>query len=315
MSTPLAPSSPRRSRLLGRRFLPALSAALLCALLAAPPAVAQAAGTSPGVEEGVLMTAEISGVVGRNLQTSRDPVSGQRRYEGVTIELYESGMLVDSTTTDVDGRYQFDSLIAGTYEVRVDFTDLPPGLYPSSDPDGVATPNSATITLAPGEDENSFSFFYRGLVDLVLVKELVVDNRANDGTVDFLLTVTNLGPAAASDVRVFDPLPADLELVAIEGCPNPPVRDRMCALGDLAVDESASYTIRARPSNPTNPITNRATVSSDDDDTNEADNVAVVVAADAASAAIPALSDVMLGLLVLLIAGIGVFALGRGGSA
>ena len=308
---PQRPPFPPSSRAPHTRLSPLLFALTLlgAACLAAPNASARPAAAAVGVEEGTLLVGTVEGRVGLDYDANG---SIEERLEGVTVEVYRDGMLVDTDVTDSSGTFSF-LLLPETYEVRVDPTDLPPGSAPSEDPDGTATPHTAEVTVTPSAEIPRFDFLYRPLVDLVLVKEVSTADLANDGTVLFTLTVTNLGTATATDVRFFDELDPALELVEIVGCPNPPILERRCDIGDLAPDESFSYTIRVRPSNPTNPIFNRAIASADQADTNPADNVAEVVAAAAASAAIPAVSDAMLMLLALLIAGLGIFALGRGG--
>ncbi len=66
-----------------------------------------------------------------------------------------------ATVTDQFGAYTFANLPAGAFTVAVDTSTLPSGLTNSVDPDG-GTANSASITLATGEQRLDADFGYRG---------------------------------------------------------------------------------------------------------------------------------------------------------
>ncbi|MDD4651588.1 MAG: SdrD B-like domain-containing protein, partial [Methanothrix sp.] len=46
--------------------------------------------------------------------------SGEKGIGGVTVRLYKSGAVVDTTTTHTDGKYQFNNLAPGSYSVEFD---------------------------------------------------------------------------------------------------------------------------------------------------------------------------------------------------
>jgi uncharacterized repeat protein (TIGR01451 family) len=89
-----------------------------------------------------------------------DPGEG---IEGVlvTLETTLNGVpYTATTTTDANGQYRFPNLPAGSYTISIDPTTLPPGVQPLLDPDGIDTPNSATVELLAGEELMSGDFGY-----------------------------------------------------------------------------------------------------------------------------------------------------------
>src|SRR5207253_1291806 len=68
---------------------------------------------------------------------------------------------VASTTTSGDGNYTFANLNAGNYTVKVVASSLPAGLTPTYDLDGVATANTASLTLAAGTSRTDVDFGYK----------------------------------------------------------------------------------------------------------------------------------------------------------
>ncbi|MCB1054930.1 MAG: carboxypeptidase regulatory-like domain-containing protein, partial [Acidobacteria bacterium] len=96
---------------------------------------------------------------------------GEDGIGGVTVNLFDAGgNLLASTVTDGAGVYGFGNLPGGSYTVAVDASTLPPGLNPSYDLDGVATPNSAVATVPAGGSNDQVDFGYNGngsLGDLV----------------------------------------------------------------------------------------------------------------------------------------------------
>ena len=84
---------------------------------------------------------------------------GEPSLEGVTVELLDStGTVVKTTTTDANGRYLFDNLVAGDYRVRFTLTDAQAQMYdfttanasgtsPAGTPD--ATDSDAVVSADP----------------------------------------------------------------------------------------------------------------------------------------------------------------------
>ncbi|MEA2602424.1 MAG: large repetitive protein [Acidobacteriota bacterium] len=89
--------------------------------------------------------------------------AGETGINNVTVELLDAASnVVGTTTTSGDGNYTFSHLNAGNYSVRVVAASLPPGLAPTYDFDGVATPNIASFALAGGQARDDIDFGYRG---------------------------------------------------------------------------------------------------------------------------------------------------------
>ena len=89
-----------------------------------------------------------------------DPSTG---IAGVAVKLLDAGgSILEMTTTDGDGHYQFDNLIAGTYVVKVDESTLPAGVdQPTFDLDGTDSQGMATLSLAAGENRDDVDFGYQ----------------------------------------------------------------------------------------------------------------------------------------------------------
>lgn len=95
----------------------------------------------------------------------------------LVVELRDStGSLVAVTTTTNNGNYVFPGLAAGTYSVRV----FPPSGYtPTTDADGISTPNVASITLAPAEERLDVDFGYCPPAPVTIGDRVWVDRNSN----------------------------------------------------------------------------------------------------------------------------------------
>ena len=86
--------------------------------------------------------AEISGIVYDDKNRNRDFDSEEPGIPNVTILLKDSeGVLLESISTDEDGNYSFNEILAGTYSVR---EEDPEGYYST-------TPHEVIVILLPGE--------------------------------------------------------------------------------------------------------------------------------------------------------------------
>lgn len=82
---------------------------------------------------------------------------------GVTVTLTDEDGNTFIDSTDENGNYLFNELSDGTYTVTVDTSTLPTtGLEPTADLDGIATPNSATLSLENGQSNMDVDFGYTG---------------------------------------------------------------------------------------------------------------------------------------------------------
>ncbi len=107
----------------------------------------------------------ISGTVfvDQNINALLDP--GEAGIPFVEVQLINSaGMIVDSVITPFGGFYEFTGLRADTYTINVVTATLPNpvNLTRTVDPDGVGTPDVATVTLNPGENLTEQDFGYIG---------------------------------------------------------------------------------------------------------------------------------------------------------
>ena len=87
---------------------------------------------------------------------------GEPGLEGVTVTLLDStGAVISSTVTNGDGGYLFFGLPAGDYQVQINPADLPAGVVPSADLDGIASPNLTAISIGDGEERLDADFGYK----------------------------------------------------------------------------------------------------------------------------------------------------------
>ena len=86
-----------------------------------------------------------------------------------------------NTVTDASGNYEFPSLAAGTYTMTV--TPLS-GSVPTADADGIATPQSSTLTLAAGTINRDQDFGYAGTATIGDLIFNDVDNSISQSTGD-----------------------------------------------------------------------------------------------------------------------------------
>jgi uncharacterized repeat protein (TIGR01451 family) len=153
-----------------------------------------------------------------------------------------------------------------------------------SPPSGSLFPSGTTPVLATASDacgnSNSCTF-------TVTVTSQQADLAVNIGTstavaslgsnFTYMVTVTNLGPASASGVTLYDSLPVNLALTATnisQGSLAVDGTDVTASLGFLAVGATATITMSGAPTD-LNPLQHLATVSTDSNDPNPANDVDV----------------------------------------
>jgi hypothetical protein len=127
------------------------------------------------VDFGLFKPAKIGDYVFRDSNGDGKQDAGEAGVAGVTVKLYDSANnVVATTTTDANGKYVFDNLIAGNYTVEFVKSTLPSGLgfspqgATTGDKDSdanVTTGKTATITLTEGQINNDIDAGLTGPCD------------------------------------------------------------------------------------------------------------------------------------------------------
>jgi uncharacterized protein (DUF2141 family) len=120
----------------------------------------------------------------------QDP--GEGGFASVLLELRDSGKaLLATTMTAGDGTYSFKNLPDGSYTVTVVPSSLAGGrVSPSYDLDGIATPDTAAVTLIGSQTRTDVDFGYRGIICPV---QSMVDVLVLDAADRVIATVTAAG--------------------------------------------------------------------------------------------------------------------------
>ena len=128
--------------------------------------------TELGVDFGYTLPSLIRGTVWHDRDQGAEPApeSGEELFSGVTVRLFESDgtTLVDTTTTAVDGTFEFTGAYNGTYVVKVDDNtgDLATGTwYASYDSDNITTEDEVTVSVVTGgEAVADYSYYQLGTI-------------------------------------------------------------------------------------------------------------------------------------------------------
>ena len=160
-------------------------------------------------------------------------------------------------TTDANGHYLFDQLVAGDYVITVDPSTLPGGMRQTGDPDGTRD-NTTALTLAGNETNLAQDFGYTGTgsigdtiwndangdgtqnsgeTGLAGVTVTLTADLNNDGVLDTISTTTD----AAGNYH-FNNLPADDYTISIDPTTLPPGM-RPAADPDGGNDNTAALTL------------------------------------------------------------------------
>lgn len=243
-----------------------------------PSRTTPAGGTDLSHNGGLFRPSSIGDTVWSD--TDRDGVqdADESGVAGVTVTLVRlvtaadatvTRTTVSSTATDAAGRYTFERLGAGTYELAFTaptglvFTwtgrGTDRGLDSDADP---STGRTGAIDLAPGEERTDLD---AGLaepeVNLTLTKDLV--GTATQGAkATYRLTVTNQGPLATQgNLTVTDDLPSGMTFVSGGGCSATASRVTCEVTRSLGVAESASIDLQVQiGASATGSLTNTASV-------------------------------------------------------
>ena len=189
--------------------------------------------------------------------------AGENGIANVTLQLFEdtnssgafeSGVdtLVDTTTTNATGHYEFDNLLPGNYLVVIPIsnfgagqalaghtssTGLNPVPNPNTDVDndnngaflagvGVVTTGVLTLTAggepdgAGGNANNRLDFGFAPQIDLAIDKTVNAATISAGQQVTYTLQVTNNGPSTAENVVVEDNLPDFMSIVSVTSDPD-----------------------------------------------------------------------------------------------
>jgi uncharacterized repeat protein (TIGR01451 family) len=114
--------------------------------------------------------------------------------------------------------------------------------------------------------------------DLSITKTASADPALVGGALGYTLTVSNAGPATATNVSVTDPLPANVSFISAtpsQGSCTQAAGTVSCGLGTLASGSQATITIQVSPT-AKGSLTNTARVSADQSDPTSGDNTASV---------------------------------------
>jgi len=125
------------------------------------------------IDFGFLKYGSIGDYVWSDLDADGIQDSGEKGIGGVTVGLYDDqGILLKTTTTDTNGYYLFDNLLAGDYTVKIADSNFATGgvlegwiTSPANqgsndelDSDGNETTHQAAVALAAGEDNDTIDF-------------------------------------------------------------------------------------------------------------------------------------------------------------
>ena len=142
--------------------------------------------------------------------------SGDYGLAGVTVTLQidvDGDGSVDLTrtqTTDANGEYLFENLIAGDYKVSLDPTDLSAALgdHPTVDRDSTLD-HETDVTLADGQDvvDADFGYFATPEYEIIKSDDLAGAPATPGTTFSYFLFVTNHGDQDGTGVVVTDDLP------------------------------------------------------------------------------------------------------------
>jgi len=188
--------------------------------------------------------------------------------------------LSGQTVTCALGDLQKDAVATVTISVQV----LPEATGTLANTATVVPP-VGTTDPAPADNSATATTAVVRQAEVALTKTVTPDTVEVGGNLTYVLTITNRGPAPATDVMLTDPLPTAVTpgtVTASQGSCTLASRTVTCAMGTLAPDASATVTITATRDAP-EPFSNTASVAATEADPNPADNTATATTTGSAA--------------------------------
>lgn len=218
-------------------------------------------------------TGTAGGVVWFDQNTNGVKTGQEPGFGSVTVTLaldWNNDNVTDftaTTATNAPGFYSVANLPAGKYTVRISTGSLPAGSTPTYDPDGTATANVATVTLAAGGTQSALNFGYKGantVGDLVFydpntngvpnaagingVTMILEGDFNNDGVIDYTTSTVTAKVGTVEGTYTFTNLPAGRYTIRVDTATLP--LDRKVPTYDLdsglvKPDNKATFTLTA----------------------------------------------------------------------
>ena len=148
-----------------------------------------------------------------------------RVLPGVDVTLtvdFDGDGNVDYTTsmpTDSNGEFLFTNLLAGTYTITTDRTDMPVGLAnnPTVDNDGIATDHVADYVLPGNVTVGGPGFGFHATPDYEITKTTPSATANAGDTIQYLIRVRNIGELDGRNVVITDTYPTDILTITNAG--------------------------------------------------------------------------------------------------
>ena len=216
--------------------------------------------------------------------TNKDGVQDANEIGVLNVKVYllnANGVRIDSTITDVNGKYLFDSLVTGTYSVQfvspagMAFTlanSTGDSIDSDAGTDGKTSSISINTSYPAGDTRRDNRDSDAGLVgvipkvfDLALTKKLAQGQSATlkaGNLVKFTLTVINQGNVDATNIQISDNVPAGLTLADSNWTLNGSKATMKTPIVLLAAGQLTARDIVFKVGSVTGSITNIAEISS-----------------------------------------------------